>query len=463
MNPTVDGSSEGAAPPMSAGAAHASYPGSVRPGPIFTVPDSVLAEIRRCNKCGFCMAGCPTYGAQPFEWLVTRGRISLVDDVLNGRLDPDDPGFQEAVDTCLKCRACVEYCPPQIQIDHVITHARAARRARHGLGFVERLIYRGILSRPAVFKGLTRLGRLAEVTGLRRLVTRSRALNIWPVLQRAAETGPVFPAQTGRSMIEAEKRRLGPPPSPRDRVVYFLGCAKDFLYGDAALATYRVLWRNGVEVELPRVSCCGLPCHSAGDLEGARALARKNLAALSRCRAETIVVDESSCCSHLRNLGELFLGMPEEKRMRRLAERVVDLTVYLDRLGIVPPGPLMVTAGWHDPCHLRHHEGVVDAPRRLLQAVPGLTLVESTLAPGCCGGAGAIMLTQPELSDSILEAREDGFREAGAEVIVTSSPSCVTQYRRAEAAGGLPVLYISELLDRAYQADNGGSAAPSGS
>ncbi len=73
------------------------------------------------------------------------------------------------------------------------------------------------------------------------------------------------------------------------------------------------------------------------------------------------------------------------------------------------------------------------------------------------------MLTQPELSDSILEAREDGFREAGAEVIVTSSPSCVTQYRRAEAAGGLPVLYISELLDRAYQADNGGSPAPSGS
>lgn len=449
MNLTVGDSSGGAA----------SSPVPVRPGPIFTVPDSVLAEIRRCNKCGFCMAGCPTYGTQPFEWLVTRGRISLVDDVLNGRLDPDDPGFREAVDTCLKCRACVEYCPPQIQIDHVITYARAAHRARHGLGFAERLIYRGVLSHPRVFKSLIRLGRLATAIGLRRLVTRSRVLEIWPVLQRAAETGPVFPGQTGRGLIEAERRRLGPPPSPRGRVAYFLGCAKDFLYGEAALATYRVLWRNGLEVELPRVWCCGLPCHSAGDLEGARALARKNFSALSTCRAETIVVDESSCCSHLRNLGELFSGMPEERSMRRLSERVVDLTVYLDRLGIVPPGRLPVAAGWHDPCHLRHHEGVVDAPRRLLRAVPGLTLVESTMAPGCCGGAGAIMLTQPDLSDSILEARENGFREAGAELIVTSSPSCVTQYRRAEAAGGLPVVYISQLLARAYQAGDGETMA----
>ncbi len=106
--------------------------------------------------------------------------------------------------------------------------------------------------------------------------------------------------------------------------------------------------------------------------------------------------------------------------------------------------------GWHDPCHLRHHEGVVEAPRNLIRAVPEAELVESTMEPGCCGGAGAIMLTQPALSDAILDARLAGFRQAGAEVIVTGSPSCVTQYRRAK--GGLPVLYLSEFLDKAYEA-----------
>ena len=47
-------------------------------------PLAVQAELDRCNKCGFCMAGCPTYKAQPLEWLVTRGRVSLIQDVLAG-------------------------------------------------------------------------------------------------------------------------------------------------------------------------------------------------------------------------------------------------------------------------------------------------------------------------------------------------------------------------------------------
>ncbi len=80
--------------------------------------------------------------------------------------------------------------------------------------------------------------------------------------------------------------------------------------------------------------------------------------------------------------------------------------MYLDQLGIESPGHLPgVRLAWHDPCHPRHHEGVIEAPRNLIRAIPGTTLVESTLEPGCCGGAGAILLTQPELSDTILERR----------------------------------------------------------
>ena len=136
--------------------------------------------------------------------------------------------------------------------------------------------------------------------------------------------------------------------------------------------------------------------------------------------------------------------------MRALAERVVDITVYLDKLGIETPGYLAGTVAWHDPCHLRHHEGVIEAPRNLIRQIPGTTLVESALEPGCCGGAGAILITQPELSDAILERRLAGFRAAGAEAIIAGGPSCVTQYRRAK--GGLPVYYLSEYLEKAYAA-----------
>jgi glycolate oxidase iron-sulfur subunit len=414
-------------------------------------PPAVQAEIDRCNKCGFCMAGCPTYKELPLEWLVTRGRVSLLQDVLAGRLDPDDPGFLEAIDSCLKCRACVAHCPPEVQIDRLILFARAARREQHGLSRLEWLLYRVVPARPWLFRGLVLAGHAAEKTGFRRLARHSGMLRWLPGLQRAIEVGPTLPRVSGRQLIERQGSRDGPLENPRDRVVYFLGCAKDFLYPRAALATYRVLRRNRVHIEMPRVVCCGLPAHSAGDLEGARRLARSNLRALCSTGVRAIVVDESSCASHLRHLGELFAGQPEEEAMQRLAERVVDLSVYLDRLGIDIPGPLPGRVAWHDPCHLRHYEGIVEAPRNLIRLVPGAELVESALEPGCCGGAGAVILTQPEIADAILERRLAGFRAAGAEAIITSGPSCVTQYRRAP--DGLPVLYLSEYLERAYAAE----------
>ena len=412
------------------------------------VPPAVQAELDRCNKCGFCMAVCPTYKAEPLEWLVTRGRVSLLQDVVAGTLDPDDPGVREAVDTCLKCRACVSVCPPEIQIDELILYARVARRERHGLSLLERAIYRGLLAQPALFRAAVAAGHAAEKTGLRGFAERSGLLR--PLgLARAAEVGPSFPRWSGRQLIARERKNEEPLRSPRDTVVYFLGCAKNNLFGEAAVATWRVLRRNGVQATLPRVVCCGLPAHSAGDLGGARALARRNLRILGHTQG-AIVVDESSCASHLKHLPELFRGLPEEREMRALAERVVDITVYLDNLGIKTPGYLAGTVAWHDPCHLRHHEGVIDAPRNLIRQIPGTTLVESALEPGCCGGAGAILLTQPELSDAILERRLAGFRAAGAEAIIAGGPSCVTQYRRAK--DGLPVYYLSEYLEKAYEA-----------
>lgn len=411
-------------------------------------PPAVQAELDRCNKCGFCMAACPTYKAEPLEWLVTRGRVSLLQDVLAGTLEADDPGVREAVDTCLKCRACVSVCPPQIQIDELILYARASRRERHGLSLLERAIYRGLLAHPALFRAAVAAGYAAEKSGLRGLAERSGLLR--PLgLDRAAEVGPSFPRWSGRQLIAQERKNEEPLVSPRDSVVYFLGCAKNNLYGEAALATWRVLRRNAVQATLPRAVCCGLPAHSAGDLDGARALARRNLRILGPTSG-AIVVDESSCASHLKHLPELFRGLPEEREMRVLADRVVDITVYLDKLGIKTPGYLAGTVAWHDPCHLRHHEGVIEAPRNLIRQIPGTTLVESTLEPGCCGGAGAILLTQPELSDAILERRLAGFRAAGAEAIITGGPSCVTQYRRAK--DGLPVYYLSEYLEKAYEA-----------
>ncbi|HEY3368957.1 MAG TPA: (Fe-S)-binding protein [Symbiobacteriaceae bacterium] len=418
----------------------------------------LTAELDHCNKCGFCMAGCPTYQTDPMEWLVARGRISLVQDLLAGRLDPADPGFRQAIDSCLMCRSCVAHCPSRVQTDFVITRAKAARRLAAGFTWPERLIYRGLLPRPRLLQAVVRAAGQADRLGLRRWALRTGLLARWPVLKRAAETGPPIPAATGRELI-ARAVRADPPQgadqktqklAPRDRVVYFLGCSKNLLYPEAALSTYRVLRTNHVAVEVPEVACCGLPTLSAGDLEGARALAVRNLAILEAIPDVPIVVDEGSCGAHLTHMSDLFAGQPEEAALKRLGARIVDLSVYLDRLGIDPLGEVTARVVWHDPCHLRHHLGVTEAPRRLLAQVPGTTVVEPVTDSGCCGGAGAFMLTQPDLSDKLLAGRLAAVRAVGADFLVTGSPSCVTQFARA--TGGPPVLYLSQYLDLAYQA-----------
>jgi glycolate oxidase iron-sulfur subunit len=414
---------------------------------------SLAAELERCNKCGFCLAACPTYRAEPVEWSVTRGRVSLIQDVLAGRLDLHDPGFREALETCLMCRACVSACPAQVEIGALISRSRAERRQEAGFSLVERLIYRGLLPRPRLAATLSTLAAPLDRPALRRLAGRVARAGGGSPLGRALALGPRLPGTTGRRLIAAEGRsgRVG---RPQDSVVYFLGCSKNLFFPRAALATYRLLRRQGIHVEVPVVACCGLPDFSAGDLEGARALARQNLAMLEGTGARTIVVDESSCCSHLLSYGELFAGLGEEEPMSELVGRFVDLTVFLDRVGIEPPGPKARRVVWHDPCHLRHHQKVTEAPRRVLARVPGTVLVEPDIDPGCCGGAGSIMLTKGELSDALLEARLRAYRAAGAELIVTGSPSCVAQYARA--TGGLPVQYLSEYLESAYRPTGAG-------
>ena len=100
---------------------------------------------------------------------------------------------------------------------------------------------------------------------------------------------------------------------------------------------------------------------------------------------------------------------------------------------------------WHDPCSLKHTLKVWSAPRRLIRAIPGIEYVEAAHAHLCCGGAGSFMIKQPELSDKILALKSTAFQATGAELVVTSSPSCLMQIGRS-----LPVITLAELLEAAY-------------
>ena len=79
-------------------------------------PPRFLADIYQavseCNKCSLCQAVCPTYQVNPVEWETARGRVSLIRDAMEGRLELGDIA-DGPLSTCLTCNNCVAACPPR--------------------------------------------------------------------------------------------------------------------------------------------------------------------------------------------------------------------------------------------------------------------------------------------------------------------------------------------------------------
>lgn len=386
--------------------------------------ESLRPDLDRCNKCGFCMAGCPTYrvGGQ-LEWLVTRGRVSLVQDVLAGNLPLEEAA--PAVDSCLLCNACLEHCPPKVPIDYLMTRTRAVMRQKKPLPWPARFLLRKVLPKPRVLRAVVRLASTGEKLGLRKAA--GPLLKPWPVLDRANKTGPTLPGVSARALLKNVP--LKPEGPVKRKVAYYITCTREAVFPHAAVAAVRVLVAAGCEVVLPELPCCGLPNHSAGDLEGVGMAAEAVKRALGALNVDALVVDEGSCVAHLAE----FLPVQE-------------FATFLAELGLPEPVRRVERrVTWHDPCSLKHTLHIWAAPRQLIRAIPGVEYMEATDADVCCGGAGSFMLTQPELSDKILDLKKTAFSATGADTVVTSSPSCLMQLGRA-----LHMTSLAELLAEAY-------------
>jgi heterodisulfide reductase subunit D len=129
---------------------------------------------------------------------------------------------------------------------------------------------------------------------------------------------------------------------------------------------------------------------------------------------------------------------------------VSEVLASLIEEGALKPGPLERKVTYHDPCHLARHGGVVDAPRRVLEAIPGLELVEMARIgtnARCCGGGGGLRTGHVDTAVEIATARQSEAVETGAEALVTACPFCEMNLTDALGQGaGLPVIDLVELV-----------------
>jgi glycolate oxidase iron-sulfur subunit len=412
-------------------------------------------DLDKCIHCGLCLNACPTYRELGLEMDSPRGRVYQMVQVSEGA--PITAAYLEHIGLCLACRGCESACPSGVPYGRMVEHARAEIEARiprgHAARWLRAFLFGQLIQSRALLSIAGTLLYLYEVSGLK---TLARALGLMRMLGRVGDVAqlapsadpPFFFSQTGKT-FPAEGVR-------RHRVAFLSGCVANVSFARLHEASVRVLQRNGCEVVVPAgQGCCGA-LHLHSGLSGeARALARRNIDALHGGAFDAIVSNSAGCGTMLKEYGELLAGDPVyATAAQQFAAQVRDITEFLGSIELNPQmGVVDAVVTYQDACHLAHGQRIRGAPRKLLAAIPGITLQEMADADICCGSAGSYNIVQNQMSLRILAHKMEAVNRTHATIIATANPGCELQLEAGVRLHGnrQRVMHVVELLDLAYR------------
>ena len=436
--------------------------GSGAAGPVSHLKGLDYSVVQQCMHCGLCLPTCPTYTATKVERHSPRGRISLMRAIADGELEVTR-SFAQEMYFCLGCLACMTACPAGVNYAELFEHARAEAESSGVLRSPGRNLLRAFAIR-FLFMDLNRLQlagralRLYQQVGLQKLVRASGALRLLPRRLRELEacTPDIQPAFSA-DLIPAVMPATGP---KRFRVALLTGCAQDLIFSDVNRDTAEVLARNGCEVcTPPEQLCCGsLHAHN-GEWELARQLARKQIDQFPPEQFDAIISNAGGCGSHLKHYRKLLADDPAYRERAALWDtRLKDIHEWLMEIGFTPPhnhAPAQAVT-YHESCHLAHGQKITTQPRRLLESIPNLKLVELAESNWCCGSAGIYNLIQPEMANQLLDRKLAHIQSTGATTVATGNPGCLLQLINGAKAKGLQlrVVHPVTLLAEAYRNEN---------
>jgi len=396
--------------------------------------------VQSCVHCGFCLAACPTYGELGQEMDTPRGRIVLMKQVLEGGLP--FAAARPHVDRCLGCLACEPACPSGVRYRDLVNPFRALARSRLEMSRAQTL-KRFLLAQLLPFPDRFRLA--ARVGILMKRFSSSLPSALQPLLELLPDALPGD--QTWSAVTQAQGQR-------RARVALLMGCVQQVLEPDINTATIEVLSRNGVEILVPpKQGCCGGLAWHTGDLAAAQRFARDNIATFPD-DVDAVLTNAAGCGSTMHEYDLVLKNTGDESRVDAFRKRVMDVSVFLDHLGLRElPGPLNTERiAYQDACHLAHAQGVSAEPRRLLRAIPGIELVELADSHLCCGSAGTYNMDQPDIAAALGQKKARAIVATGAQIVASGNIGCINQVRLHLAKLGSPIVvrHTMQILRDAY-------------
>ncbi|MBN1189150.1 MAG: hypothetical protein JXA46_05295 [Dehalococcoidales bacterium] len=372
----------------------------------------------RCSQCGDCkvfpglfLPSCPPGYRFKFNSYYATGRMIIGKGLKQGVLSFEDEDVLKRLYTCTVCRSCDENCGNFLK-GHIVDTIEDLRQM-------------------AVSAGCMLPAHQVMVDSLKKNDN---------VLEKPRE-------ERGAWAKGLNVRYL---PSDKAEVAYRAGCLLSFdqELGGIARDALKLLQAAGIEVgiEGKDEACCGGRAYEIGQISEFTKFAGHNIEAYNNAGVETVVV---SCADGLSHIKLLYPKLDISMNFR-----VLHLVEYLDqlikegRLNITGRVPMKVT--YHDPCHLGRYAGIYDAPRNILNSIPGIELIEmerSRERSWCCGAGGGVKQAYPGFSVWTAEERIKEAKGTGASALVTSCPWCVRNFKDAvqEYGENIQVYDIAEI------------------
>jgi glycolate oxidase iron-sulfur subunit len=385
-----------------------------------------------CMRCGMCQAVCPLFAETGRESDVARGKLALLDGLLQ-EMFKNPAGVNDRLSRCLLCGSCAANCPSGVKVLDIFIKARAILSGYMGLSPAKKVVFRGMLSRPELFDRLIEWGAKLQgffVRPVDELLGTSCSRFTSPLSDRHFKALAPVPFHRMKPSLSTEG-------SSGTRAAFFVGCLIDKVFPNVGGAVLKSLGHHEIGVYLPEnQGCCGIPALSSGDTETFNRLVRHNLQRFFREPFDHLITACATCTSVIKKIWPMMtedFTEEERRQIKVISEKAVDISELLAKRA-TPLNPAAVpeeierkVLTYHDPCHLKKSLGVASQPRALLRANPEYQLKEMLEADRCCGCGGSFNLQHYDISTSIGRRKRENIVASKCEVVATGCPACMLQ------------------------------------
>ena len=350
-------------------------------------------QIQKCSRCGFCRAVCPVFGATQRPALNARGKMLLLKEILEGKLelsgDMVDSLFQ-----CTTCAACAQQCPSGVEVPEII---KAVRKDMVNLGTCH----------PAF-------------TGMNQVLMEHD--NIY---------------------AEDEPEDFGRERNKKAEYVYFMGCVGQYREEDATEAALDLLDHLKVDYTLIDEVCCSGVLEDVG-FTLIEDKAKTNIERILATGAKTVITGCPYCY-------RTFHNKEAYKPLFEAGVEVIHSSQFFAKFDFGVSTDKLVT--YHDPCDLGRHTGIYEEPRATIKKIaPNFKEMPSNHAEAlCCGAGGGVRGAYAKNSLAMARRRLDEVEEIGADILLTECNSCVhnlanAKLRKQEFRVMTTTQFLGELL-----------------